>query len=179
MRSIILKILTSISVLVGLLGPHVASGQIVETTNLETAVDFGIPVVDAVYPEQVVTHVYETNYSNCNPSPSLFGRIDLFIWQACGDLVVQDTFILPSVAVVDSIDTTSVVVENDSKGSLTNSTFSPVNVSVVLGIVPVGVSVLLFRANASDLKIGQQKAYIFSVNNINYQNSFTTISMRC
>ena len=179
MRSIILKILTSISVLVGLLGPHVASGQIIETTNLEIVADSGMPVIDVVYPEQVVAPVYEANFTNCSSTSSFFDRVDLFIWQACGDLVVRDSFELPTVAVVDSIDTASVVVESDSSGMLSNSNFSPVGASVVSGIVPVGITVLLFTANSSNLKVSRDGSIISSVNQINYQNSFTTISMRC
>ncbi len=177
MRSFFLKIVASASLLLGLLGPQVASGAQVSKVQ-EPAPPANVEVV-VVESQPTQTIAVNEVVSDCGAVSGFLDRMDLLIWQACGDLAVTDSFVQPELSVVTTPEfIPEVAVDTSQPGWFAHGSLRPVNNTPRDTILPAALIIGYSKANNQNVVMANTE--IASVQFIpNNQNTFTTIAMRC
>lgn len=177
MTKLTLKILTSLSLALGLLGPQVASGAAPQAhTPAPVRASVGtVSFADTASQTVVVT----TTQLDCAAEPVEPGRMDLLIWQACGSLMVQEQPEAPAIMVVSQPADipTLAAAQSDidwfETASLnkTNSHHEPLVIPATISLSP--------RSERGTPQLLVAKPFPADQQIISTQNSFTNISMRC
>ncbi len=179
MKSIFIKILASASLLLGLLGPQVASGSSVSVVEPEST-QVPIEVVSSTSSSSVV--VSEANTASlCGFSGLSLERIDWLIWQACDSLEVQTQTQTQSLRVVTApSDVPSVKVASlEIKDLYTEDGLSPIQDSRNLPAIPQSTAFVVGRLKFSaEVRSDYAKLSLYDYH-ADRQNMYTTISMRC
>lgn len=178
MKNLLLKVVASVSLLLGLLGPQVATGQMSFEPQSSDSEQM-VTVVTANTSGQTVT-VATPVVAPCGQMTVSVERMDLFIWQACGSLTVKDSFPLPALAVVVEPEfVPEVVVQSQnidwfSSDKLTQSESSDQDMVFPPSLGSLNPRSILVVQTVPLMKVTTPVSYI-----TDHQNTFTKISMRC
>lgn len=179
MKTIFIKILASASLLLGLLGPQVASGSNVTVASPQINQD-PIEVVSSSTQVDVVV-APASDSSLCGFSGLSLDRIDWLIWQACDSLQVQTQTQTQSLQVVSSptevptVEVASIPVQD----LYTPDGLSPIQGSNNLPAIPQVMVLMTGRLKSEAGVRGNLTNFSTYDYHADRQNTFTTISMRC
>lgn len=179
MKQNLYKIIAIVSVMLGALGPQVASGQTLNTpqnTIDQASTSYSISVISApAVPVAIVSHV--SVGKTCSTDAELASPNQL-LWQGCGSLAIAQDQQLPKLAVVSQPNFVPQLAVQTAGAVTVSVSLNPVasRENLVLPILGLGLKTPGTSTTSRLITINQKTSNKLSKDT---QNNFKTIVMQC